>query len=213
MINKDRMLTLLGSGLGPQEVATTLGCDQSYVSQQLMDEDFKALVLARRVEHLQAATERDKKINSIEDDLIQKLQDSIPYMLKSDQILRAFHVVNRAARRGASQGAAINITQNVVQLNLPPAARKLFTTSHTGEVVEVDSRSTSTKSLGELMRERAHGSANSPGGKPESKGHERSREVEIIADGFPTPGVDETVTPDRGRFTSRKWKTSSSGGD
>lgn len=156
MINKDRMLTLLGAGLGPVEVATTLGCDPSYVSQQLMDEDFRALVLAKRVENLQAETERDKKINSIEDELIEKLKDAVPYMVKTDQVLHAFRVLNSARRRGANAASsAINITNNVVQLQLPPAARRMFTTSHTGEVVEVDSRSTSTKSLGELMRERA----------------------------------------------------------
>jgi hypothetical protein len=194
MIDKNRMLALLGAGLGPTEVATTLGCDQSYVSQQLMDEDFRSQVLAKRVEHLQAATERDKKINAIEDDLIDKLKDSVPYMTKSQDILKAFFILNRAQRRGASQGSAINITQNVVQLQLPPAARRMFTTSHTGEVVEVDSKSTITKSLNELMRERSKNSPQTFGEDRESKGKERVRDLEVFDSQKVVNGHSETET-------------------
>lgn len=155
MIDQNRALALLGSGIGPTEVALTLGCDPSFVSQLLMDESFKQQVLAKRIEHLQEATTRDQNINHIEDDLIQKLKDCIPFMVKTQDILRAFAIINNAKRRGATVGTQVNLQQTVVQLNLPPAARRIFTTNANGEVVQVDNQSTITMPLQNLLADRA----------------------------------------------------------
>lgn len=160
MIDKERALALLGTGIGPTEVSVTLGCDPSYISQLLMDEDFRGRVLAKRMEHLQAATKRDEVINSIEDDLLLKLKDSMCFLVKTQDILRAFAILNNAKRRGASSVAPVNIQQTVVQLQLPPAARRIFTTNHSGEVVQVDNKSTLTMPLQTLLKDRIKKAAN-----------------------------------------------------
>lgn len=156
MIDKERGLQLLGSGLGPSDVSQALGCDPSLVSQWLMDEDFRQNVLALRIQSLTAHTARDKKIDAIEDALIEKLQENIQYMVKTRDILGAFAILNNAKRRGASTVGAINITQQVVSINMPPVAKEYFfpKTNSQGEVVQVGDRVTVTKSLQQLMQER-----------------------------------------------------------
>lgn len=156
MIDKERGLQLLGSGLGPTDVATALGCDPSFVSQWLMDESFRAQVLALRIESLQSQTKRDSRINGIEDALIEKLQESVQWLTKPRDILMAFQILNNAKRRGAATSGQINLTQNVVTINLPPKAREFYfpKTNAQGEVVQVGDRVTVTKSLSALMQER-----------------------------------------------------------
>ena len=156
MIDKDKGLQLLGSGLKPVDVATTLGCDPSLVSQWLMDDAFRQSVLALRIQNLQAHTLRDRRIDTIEDDLIEKLQENIKYMTRPRDILMAFNIVNAAKRRGAHTGGDINVTQNIVSINLPPAARQYFfpKMNAQGEVIQVGEQVTVTKSLNQLMEER-----------------------------------------------------------
>jgi hypothetical protein len=165
MIDKSRALQLLGTGLGPTEVSTTLGCDPSYISQLLMEDEFRTQVLSLRMQHLQQASARDQKIDSLEDDVLEKLQENIKYMTKTTDIMRAFAIINNAKRRGARSSAAINITQQIVQLTLPEAARVAFTTNATGEVVQIDDRPTITMPLQTLLKDRLRkqiGSSNGP---------------------------------------------------
>lgn len=156
MIDKERGLALLGSGLKPVDVATAIGCDPSLVSQWLMDDAFRQQVLALRLQNLQANTLRDKRIDQIEDDLIEKLQENIKYMTKPRDILMAFNIVNAAKRRGATAAGDISLTQNVVTINLPPAAKNFFfpKTNAQGEVIQVGEQVTVTKGLQQLMQER-----------------------------------------------------------
>lgn len=144
--------------MGPTDVATALGCDPSFVSQWLMDDSFRAQVLALRIESLQAQTQRDRKIDGVEDTLITKLEETIPYLTKPKDILMAFNILNNAKRRGASAaGGQINLTQNVVTISMPPVARQHYfpKTNAQGEVVQVGDQVTVTKSLQQLMSERA----------------------------------------------------------
>lgn len=154
MIDKSRALTLLGSGLGPSEVSTTLGCDPSYISQLLMDDDFRIKVLALRVENLQAATQRDRKIDSLEDEVIEKLEENLKYMTKTTDMLRAFAIINAAKRRGAQAAGDLTLNQTIVAIQLPPAARREFITNAQGEVVQVDNKPTLTMPLQNLLRSR-----------------------------------------------------------
>lgn len=156
MIDKDRGLKLLGSGLGPTDVATALGCDPSFISQWLMDDAFRAQVLAMRMESLQQQTIRDRKIDSLEDELLEKLADNIKWFTKPRDMLTAFHIINAAKRRGAQTAGEISLTQNVVRISLPPVARDFYfpKMNASGEVVQVGDQVTTTATLQSLVSSR-----------------------------------------------------------
>lgn len=154
MIDANRVKILLGDGLGPTAVAQTLGCDPSYISQFLMDDTFRQEVLALRIQNMQAATRRDREIDSIEDELIEKLKENIKYMTKTNDIIRAFQILNAAKRRGAVTSGDITQNNTVVAIVLPPAARQKFTTNEQGEVVQVGEQVTTTMPLQNLLKQR-----------------------------------------------------------
>lgn len=137
MIDRNRALQLLGTGLGPTDVGLTLGCDPSYISQLLMEDQFRTDVLELRMKNLQAATERDGKIDSLEDTIINKLKESLPYATKLRDILGAFSVLNAAKRRGARTVGSMEGQQKIVALILPIVAKQVFITNGRGEVVQV----------------------------------------------------------------------------
>lgn len=156
MIDTERAIKLLGSGIGPQAVATTLGCDASYISQLLMQDEYRDRVLALRMEGLQKQTERDGRIDGLEDEILGKLENLIPYITNVRQALQAFQLLNAAKRRGAASGGEINLQTNIVSINLPPVAREHFfpKMNAQGEVVQVGDQVTVTASLQSLLQDR-----------------------------------------------------------
>lgn len=154
-VDKERMKKLLGAGVSGELVAATLGCDASYVSQCLADEVFRDEVISLRVAALTATTERDAKIDGIEDSLLEKIIESVDYITKPRELISAFNVINAAKRRGVGVGQ--NTVQNnvVVNLILPTVVQQKFTTNSVGEVVEVDGKTTITMSPAQLLKQLA----------------------------------------------------------
>jgi len=118
-------IKLLGQGLDVGIVAHTLGCDESYISQLLSQDEFKKQVTVMKMDLLQDATNRDRRLDRIEDKIIDKVErdlESNPYAFKStSDAIRHLSIVNGLKRRGA--GADLGVMQNqtgvtVVKLTL-----------------------------------------------------------------------------------------------
>lgn len=160
-IDKEKVKELLGSGLTVEVTADALGVTQGYISQLLAEEDFKSEVIALKTKNLTANSERDKKIDSIEDGLIDQLSEAVENraIYKPREILSAFAVVNAARRRGVPAQAAVGLQQLVVNLQLPAAVVTRFSTTAQGEVIDVtvDDRKQTliTMPSGQLLKELA----------------------------------------------------------
>jgi hypothetical protein len=156
-VNKEKIKQLLGTGLSNEIVASAVGCDQSYISQLLADEQFAAEVTALRVVALTANSERDKNIDSIEDRLIGKLSEAVDMGLiyKPGDVLRSFAVVNAAKRRGVAAHEGAKVREAVVTLTIPTVVINQFVTNTLGEVIEVDGQTLVTKPSSELLKELA----------------------------------------------------------
>ena len=138
-VDKKTIIELLGSGVEPKMVASAVGCEVSYISQLMADDDFRSQVVEKRSIALQANTKRDRFIDNLEDRVLQKLSDSLDLMYKPSDLLRAFAVINRAERRGAQVQETSNITNNIVTLNLPVAVtNQVIVTNEHSEVIEID---------------------------------------------------------------------------
>jgi hypothetical protein len=153
MIDKSRVLKLLGSGLSSEIVATTVGCEAAYISQLLADENFRAQVTALRIEALTANSQRDKAIDEIEDILIRKLKENLDYVVSNKDIYNAFVIINHAKRRGIAAAESTVINNTVVNLEIPPAVLHRYVTSPRGEVVEVEGQTLVTVSPQELLKQ------------------------------------------------------------
>jgi len=152
-ISKDRILKLLGSGLSNDAVATAVGCDASYISQLMSDEGFKDQVIELRSVALTAATERDRKADTLEERALDKLETMLDWIHKPGDMLKFFQVLNAAKRRGTPAADNLVINQQIVNLQLPQQAFQKLVMDGRGEVVEIDGQSMLTMQPANLIKQ------------------------------------------------------------
>lgn len=137
---EERALKLLGSGLGPEVVASAVGVSVSRISQLLSEKEFADEVSTLRFNSLSKHTVRDESYDSLEDSLLQKLRQSLPLMHKPFELLRAIQVINGAKRRGVSSPTTTHNQQTVVNITLPTQIVQRFTTNAQNQVIHAGSQ-------------------------------------------------------------------------
>lgn len=150
---EERALTLLGQGVPPTAVANALGVDISRISQLLSDETFSARVTEKKFESLSKHNERDTKIDSLEDALLQKLGDTMPFMTRPMEILKSFSVLNAAKRRGQTAPESLTARQTIIQLNIPQIIVEKFQSNIHNQVIQVGSQTLVTIPSGQLLKQ------------------------------------------------------------
>jgi hypothetical protein len=135
-----RALSLLGQGLGPEVVAAAVGVSVSRISQLLSAPEFSAQVAELRYENLAKHNTRDNAYDAMEDSLLEKLKDCLPYMMRPMEILKAIQIINAAKRRGSSAPEHITSQQTVVQLLMPTQILQNFTTNINNQVIKAGSQ-------------------------------------------------------------------------
>lgn len=138
-MDREKAKELLGSGLSNEIVASALGVTSGYIGQLWAEEEFASAVIELRTKNLTAHSDRDKKIDSIEDKLIEQLDEAVSnrQIYKPRDILATFAVVNAARRRGVPAQLSAGLQQPTINLQLPSVVIQHFTTTPQGEVVDV----------------------------------------------------------------------------
>jgi hypothetical protein len=132
---EERALSLLGQGLGPEAVASAVGVTVSRISQLLSQPEFASKVAELRYGNLAKHNTRDNAYDALEDTLVEKLKENLPFMMRPMEILKAISVVNAAKRRGSGTPDAIVSQQTVVQLIMPTQIIQSFTANTNNQVV------------------------------------------------------------------------------
>lgn len=116
---EDRALALLGQGCGPEVVASALGVTVSRISQLLSESGFAEQVAELRFKSLAKHSERDQRADRLEDMLLEKLENLLPFMMNPMQVVHAYTRLNAAKRRGSSAPESLTSQQQIVSLNIP----------------------------------------------------------------------------------------------
>lgn len=133
----DRALVLLGQGLDPGVVSGATGLSAGRISQLLSDIEFTSEVAELRFKSLVRHTERDQKADTLEDKLLEMLENCLPFMEhKPMVILRAYQTLNAAKRRGATAPEHIAKPAEVINLNMPVTVMQKFITNINGMVIK-----------------------------------------------------------------------------
>jgi len=132
---EERAQVLLGQGLGPEAVASAVGVTVSRISQLLSQPEFSARVAELRYGNLAKHNSRDNVYDELEDTLQGKLKESLMYMQRPMEIIKALSVINAAKRRGSGTPDAIVSQQTVVQLIMPTQIIQSFTANTNNQVV------------------------------------------------------------------------------
>lgn len=138
---EERALKLLGNNLTPEIVASTLGVTVQRISQLVSDPEFMAEVANLRFKNVSKHNEQDEKYDDLEDVLVEKFKNNLPYLHKPMEILKALSVINSAKRRGAVNHESVGIPQQkVVTLIMPVQIIKQFTTNINNQVIQAGSQ-------------------------------------------------------------------------
>lgn len=149
---RERAMELLGAGVSQEAVAAALGCTASYISQLMADGEFAKAVATLRFQQLQLHTARDGKYDTLEDKLLERMENVLPLMLKPNDILRGIQVVNAAKRRGsAAQELPVGQHAQVV-LQMPVKLVQQFITNVQNQVIAVAGQELVTASPQQLLR-------------------------------------------------------------
>lgn len=149
---EERALQLLGSGIGAEATANALGVTPSRISQLLSEQEFSNRVATLRYENLQRHNLRDEAYDSIEDRLLEKLENALPLMLKPQEVLRAIHTVNNAKRRGQSSPDQVVNQKNIVNLVLPEVIAERFTVNINNQVTRAGEQELHTMPASDLLK-------------------------------------------------------------
>ena len=131
----ERIKNLLGSGIQPTTVAATVGCEPSYITQLMGDENFRNQVVELKSKALLASTLRDQEWDALEDALLGKMKSAVPMMMQPAMILKALQVVNGAKRRGAPPQEQTVINNTVVNLEFTQQKLVSFQRNSRGDII------------------------------------------------------------------------------
>lgn len=146
-----RARDLLGSGVGPEQVAAALGCTVSTISQFLANESFAGEVAELRYKALLKHNGRDSEYDSLEDRLIEKLKNLIPFITKPLEAARIMQTVNAAKRRGSSAPEHITQQHNVINLTLPVQIIQQFQVNGANQVIRAGDQELITVQSGRMV--------------------------------------------------------------
>lgn len=168
---ESKALTLLGQGFAPEMVATAIGVSPARISQLLSQDEFAQQVAELRYRQLASHTERDSKYDTLEDQILDRLRQSLSMVFDPMKLAKLLSVVNSAKRRGAAAPEHLTTQQTVVQLNIPTAILQQFQVNVNNQVVRAGQQdlitvqsANMTKMLHQLQPQLANStSSTSPG--------------------------------------------------
>ena len=158
---KDKIIALLGQGHPAAIVAQSLGVSESRISQIASEPEVSAQISALRFESLQKFSDLDTKYLSVEEKLLDKLENSLIFLQRPMEIARALQIVNKTKRRGAESPMATTVQQNIVNISMPTQVLQKFTVNGQNQVVQVGSQTLLTlpsQKVSSLMKEKINDS-------------------------------------------------------
>jgi hypothetical protein len=152
---EDRALQLLGQGIGPEMVASALGVTVSRISQLVSDPEFAARIAELRFKNLSKHNERDNRYDTLEEKLLEKLEDLLPLMMRPMEIVKTIATINGAKRRGSSVPEHITNQQTVIPLVLPIQIIQQFQNfqvNQVGQVIKAGNQDLTTVQSGSMNK-------------------------------------------------------------
>lgn len=154
---KDRIIEMLGKGIPASQVASAVGCDDSYISQLLGDEHIYKQVIEAKAEHFSNYVALDATLDRAEEEALNRLASLTAFITKPAEAARVYSILNSAKRRTVDSASASAVVATTVSLELPEASRVRFTLTHDRQVIEIEGRSMATmpaKSLASRLEQR-----------------------------------------------------------
>lgn len=152
MIDTDKVISLLGSGLKAEAVASAVGCTPAYISQLLGDETIASKVAELRTVDVFKHKKLDDKYDDLEAKLLARLENIIEHFHRPRDILAALQMVNNAKRKSPGNINPATEAGTVVTLVMPNIIMNNYKVNVHGSMVEVGGRSLAPLNSSVLMK-------------------------------------------------------------
>ena len=133
---ESRAIKLLAAGLSPSKVAESLGVEASRISQLLAEDAFKTQLADEKFTLLNRHNEADEKLNSLEDKVRDRLEQTVDMIFDPMKLTRIFQVVNAAKRRGMELAGDSFANSTVVSLTIPQRVVNNFVVNSNNQVIQ-----------------------------------------------------------------------------
>lgn len=133
---ESRAIKLLAAGLSAAKVAESLGVDSSRISQLLDQEEFKGQLADEKFSLLNRHNEADAKLDSLEDKVRDRLEQTVDMIYDPMKLTRIFQVVNAAKRRGMAVVGDGFSNSTVVSLTIPQRVVNNFVVNSNNQVIQ-----------------------------------------------------------------------------
>ena len=150
--NEERALKLLGQGIDPGVVANAIGLTPAAISQMLSQDEFSKALATARYENLAAHTQRDNKYDSLEDQILEKLKESLCMIYDPMKLARLLQVVNGAKRRGTGIQELPQGQAQTIPLIMPVQIIQQFAKNIHNQVVRAGNQDLVTVQSGQMSK-------------------------------------------------------------
>lgn len=150
---EERALDMLGKGIPPTVVANTLGVDVSRISQYLSDPNFSARVVEKKFESLAKHNAVDDMADATESAILKRISESLPFITRPMEMIKAYQVLNAAKRRGQTVPETLTNQQQIVQLNIPQILIDKFQVNVHNQVTQVGQQTLVTIQSGNMLKQ------------------------------------------------------------
>lgn len=137
---RDKIISLLGAGVGQTIAAEAAGVSPSYVSQLLQEPQVLQEIALLKSDRLQGYLEIDSTIETAEKMALDKTVKLIPFIRNAEGAVKVFAALN-AARKKSQESSNTEQFADQVTIVLPKAAKVMITMNSDNQIVEVDGRS------------------------------------------------------------------------
>lgn len=138
-----KLLSFLAAGVAPSIAASATGCDPSYVSQLLENEQFKEELYKLSAKELEADLAHDSTIESVEAKALKAIEDKLPFVRSAAEAAKIFSILNNAKKRATVPANPMDAGGlSTVTFTLPRAALRSIELKMNPQqqVIEVEGR-------------------------------------------------------------------------
>ena len=137
MVDKDRVISLLAAGVSPVQVASSVGCSPSYITQLMSEDDYvKDQVAKKKIAKISEHIQLDEIYDRLEAKLAKKLETALVFEQDPVKIAKMLQMVNGLKRKNSGV-TDVGTAKPVSTVTLPAVLVQQFILNGNNQAVQI----------------------------------------------------------------------------
>lgn len=139
-ISVDKILQAVVAGISQTAIAQMMNVSDGLISQVINTDEFQIRLRQKRATQMAQAAIRQEKLESLQDKLIDKVDNLIPFITKPTEATAALRAIAEVAKNNMPMTGETQEASNVVTIYMPTAIGVNFQLNSQNEVIDIDGR-------------------------------------------------------------------------